>query len=84
MFGPPTILGLSHDYANLSRWLDENLIPETAADFRRPEHSCFKSYYDYDNRDMGVYLKRGFKSIRDPVPNSVINNAGMIKYLTVR
>jgi hypothetical protein len=76
MFGPPTILGLSHEYANLSRWLDENLKPEMTSVFRSPEHSCFASYYELDNKDSGIYLKNGFQSIQDPVPASVIKYAG--------
>jgi hypothetical protein len=77
MFGPPTLLGLAHDYPNMSKWIDDNLIPETASTFRIPEASCFVNYYGFDNKDTGVYFKRGFKSIFDPVPMSVIDNAGM-------
>jgi hypothetical protein len=83
MFGPPTILGLSHDYANLSKWLDDNLKPETAQEFRKPERTCFKNYYEFDNKDAGVYFKNGFKSIRDEVPNSVINNARTVPCLLI-
>jgi hypothetical protein len=76
MFGPPTLLGLAHDYPNMSKWIDDNLIPETASTFRIPEQSCFVNYYSFDGKDTGIYFKRGFKSIFDPVPMSVIDAAG--------
>jgi hypothetical protein len=76
MFGPPTLIGLSHDYKNLSNWIDDNLKPETAAEFRIPEKACFGSFYGFDNHDTGLYFKRGFESIHDPVPDSVIKTAG--------
>lgn len=78
MMGPPTILGLSHDYKNLSKWLEAELIPAFESTFRIPERSCFANYYDFDEKDSGVYLKRGFKSIWDPVPATVIEYGGMI------
>jgi hypothetical protein len=78
MMGPPTILGLAHDYKNLSRWLDEELIPQNASTFRIPERSCFASYYDFDGKDTGIYFKRGFRSIWDPIPASVIEYGGML------
>jgi hypothetical protein len=77
MFGPPTLIGLSHDYKNLSDWIDDNLKPETAAEFRVPEKACFGSFYGFDSQDTGKYFKRGFESIHDPVPDSVIKAAGM-------
>jgi hypothetical protein len=77
MFVPITYLGLSHDYANLSRWLDENLVPEHAADFRKAEQQCYNSNYMYANQTVDMYLKGGQKSLLDPVPLSVMNNAGI-------
>jgi len=38
--GPPGIVGLSHDYQNLSTWLDENLVPSTKAKFMRAGSQC--------------------------------------------
>jgi hypothetical protein len=83
MFTPPTILGLAHDYANLSIWLDENLIPEKAAEFRKAESQCFSSNENvFENRDMGIFFKRGFKSlVQDPIPASVMREAGESKQL---
>jgi hypothetical protein len=76
MFGPPTLIGLSHDYANLSDWIHENLKPETAAEFLIPEKACFGSFYGFDSTNTGKYFKRGMESIHDPVPDSVIKIAG--------
>jgi hypothetical protein len=80
MFGPPTLLGLARDYKNLSNWIAENLIPETEDQFRIPEKACFGSFYRFDEQDTGKYFKRGFDSIRDPIPASVIAVGG-ISYL---
>jgi hypothetical protein len=78
MFMPPVLLGLSHDYSNLSKWLDENLVPEHAAEFRKAEKQCFSSNYEYEKRNMNMYFKRGVSSLLDPVPLSVFNSAGML------
>jgi hypothetical protein len=78
-FEPPSILGLAHDYANLSAWLDENLVPETAADFRQSDRQCYVSNVEtFRYMDLGKYLKRGFASIFDPIPASVLTSAGML------
>jgi hypothetical protein len=76
MFGPPTLIGLAHDYKNLSDWIGQNLKPERAKEFLLPEKACFGSFYGFDNHDTGEYFKRGFQSIKDPVPDSVIKAAG--------
>jgi hypothetical protein len=78
MFTPPTLLGLAHDYANFSKWLDENLIPDKVADFRKGERQCFRSNEKfYYNQDMGTYFKHGYKSLTEhPIPVSVMREAG--------
>lgn len=74
---PPAILGQSHDYKNMSKWLDENLIESLAPEFRKAESQCFNSNTIYQNQDMGKYFKNGFNSLRfDEVPNSVMKWAG--------
>jgi hypothetical protein len=72
---PPGILGISHDYKNLSKWLDENLEPKWEKEFRQGEHQCFTSNMMWENKDMDKYFKRGWKSVFDPLPNSVIQSA---------
>jgi len=69
---PPAILGLSHDYANLSKWLDDNLVPSLASEFRMAEKQCFDSNEKmFGHQDLGKYFKRGYNSLFDVVPNSV-------------
>jgi hypothetical protein len=82
MMGPPTLLGLAHDYKNMSDWLDEELIPATASTFRIPETSCFYSYYRFDEKDTGVFFKNGFRAILAPVPHSVIEYGGKFLVLS--
>ncbi|TID27566.1 hypothetical protein E6O75_ATG00333 [Venturia nashicola] len=73
---PPALLGLSHDYPNMSTWLTENLIPETAAEFRKADSQCFDSNEkQFAFQDIGKYFKRGWRSILDdPVPRSVMHS----------
>ena len=75
-FTAMSFLGLSHDYANLSRWLDDNLVPENAAEFRKAEQQCFNANYMFQEQPISRYLKRGQQSLLDPVPLSVMTNAG--------
>lgn len=75
---PPAILGLSHDYPNMSTWIAENLIPETSAEFRKADSQCFDSNAElFSYQDIGKYFKRGWDSLlNDPVPNSVMHSGG--------
>jgi hypothetical protein len=75
-FIPPGLLGMSHDYKNLSMWLDENLVPSTAAEFRKAESQCFDSNAMFSGRDIGKYFKGGWDSVFSPIPNSVVQAAG--------
>ncbi|KAF2427791.1 LIP-domain-containing protein [Tothia fuscella] len=77
MFGPPTVMGLSHEFSNLSHWLDENLLPDKAAEFRRVENQCFRSFYDMQNIDFGGYLRGGLSAFLTGVPLSVMEHAGI-------
>jgi hypothetical protein len=78
--GIPTILGLAHGYRNLSQWLDENLKPETKAEFKAAETQCFISNQNfYSNRSFDSYWKRGRQALlSDEVPLSVIRTAGVL------
>lgn len=71
---PPALLGLSHDYPNMSTWIAQELIPETAAEFRKADSQCFDSNAKlFAFQDIGKYFKRGWKSIvEDAVPRSVM------------
>ena len=75
-FGPTVVLGIAHDYKNFSQWLDQNLIPEKASIYRKPEHQCFDSNDMFAFMDLNQFYKRGYKSLRDPLPNHVLRIAG--------
>lgn len=61
----------------MSTWVAENLIPETAAEFRKADSQCFDSNADmFSYQDLGKYFKRGYSSLFDPVPKSVMHSAG--------
>lgn len=78
-FMPTVTLGLAKDYANLSSWLTENLVPgKLETEFRQAETQCFDSNNGkFANADMGKYFKRGMRSlITDPVPVSVRDTSG--------
>jgi hypothetical protein len=77
-FGPTTLLGLSHDYANLSNWLDQNLEPSLAKEFRKAEQQCIISDTMYAGKDLHKYFKGGAKSLSESVPVSVVNSAGVM------
>lgn len=70
------LVGLSHDYKNMAQWLDDNLIPETADEFRKTEGFCISGNDFYKNRTMGAYFKRGAQSWSDPIPTSVFRDTG--------
>ncbi|KAE9971856.1 hypothetical protein EG328_005337 [Venturia inaequalis] len=77
---PPALLGLSHDYPNMSTWIAEELIPETAAEFRKADSQCFDSNEaQFAYKDIGTYFKRGLNSIvNDPVPRSVMHSGASL------
>jgi hypothetical protein len=75
-FGPTVVLGIAHDYKNFSQWLDQNLIPEKASIYRKPEHQCFDSNDMFAFMNLNQFYKRGYKSLRDPLPNQVLRIAG--------
>ncbi|KAE9972124.1 hypothetical protein EG328_000189 [Venturia inaequalis] len=75
---PPVILGLSHDYKNLSDYLTENLVPETAAAYRLGDQRCVDGNKNFTNTDMGKYYKKGyFASIHDPLFRSIASATGV-------
>jgi hypothetical protein len=78
--GVPSLLGLAHGYKSLSQWLDENLKPETKAEFKTAETQCFVSNEKfYSNSSVDGYLKRGRDSLlADEVPSAAIRAAGVL------
>jgi hypothetical protein len=62
----------------MSTWLTENLVPEKAAEFRKADSQCFDSNADlFSFQDLGKYFKRGYSSLFDPIPRSVMASACM-------
>jgi hypothetical protein len=77
-FTPTLLLGLSHDYPVLSKWLSDNLEPSLEAEFRMAEQQCLKSNDMYAKKEAGLYYKHGIKSLSDAVPVSVVKDAGVM------
>jgi hypothetical protein len=73
---PPALLGIGHDYPNLTNWVNENLEPSLANEFKKTDHQCWDSNEMFTNQDIGKYFKRGWQSVFDPLPNSVVQSAG--------
>ena len=77
VFSPPTILGLSRDYANYSAWLKENLNPVSEQEFRLAEGQCHGANSEiFKDMNLSKYFKRGYSSTLDPVPSSVMKWSG--------
>lgn len=78
-WAPPVLMGLSHDYANLSQWLDQNLVPAKADRFRATETMCLLDNDSfYANDTMSDYFVGGYASWNDSVPASVVQSAGVM------
>jgi hypothetical protein len=76
-------MGIAHDYKNLSKWIDDNLEPSMEAEFKKTLRQCFNSNDMYSNKDMGKYFKRGWNSVFDPIPGSIIKTAGILTLLSM-
>lgn len=75
---PPVMLGLSHDYKNLSNYLDEHLLPEMAPAYRLGDQRCVDGNKNFTNTDMGRYWRNGYSaSIHNPTVQSVAFATGV-------
>jgi len=75
----PAVLGLSHDYRNLSNWLKENLVPSKEKKFRESENKCMLGSWFVGEKDIGSYFKRGLNSLlNDDVPWDVVRDSGIM------
>ena len=76
-WGVVTFVGRSHDYPEMSTWLDANLRPEVAADFWKIENMSIAdvaaTYTDIVTCD---FFTRGCDSWDDDVPKTVLYEAG--------
>jgi hypothetical protein len=75
-FGPPVILGLSHDFANLSLWMNNSLVAANEHEYRQAEHHCFDSNSLYSYQDLGKYYTKGYGALQEEIPRSVVATAG--------
>jgi hypothetical protein len=78
-YSVPVIAGLAKDYPNMTEWLDQNLRPEKAKEFRKAYTQCYDSNWDaYPNRSIGIYLKDGYDSLFSPIPSSILKSAATL------
>jgi hypothetical protein len=79
-FIPATVLGMSHDYANFTQWLKDNLVPQHAAEFRAAENQCFDSNNNqFTGMDMNRFFKNNYSSLLwDPIPKTVRDSTGIM------
>ncbi|KAF2398168.1 LIP-domain-containing protein [Trichodelitschia bisporula] len=76
MFGPPVLLGISHDYPDFAQWLSENLIPEHEAEFRQAEKQCVSANHMFENKPTEYFFKKGVAGFKEPLPFNVTESAG--------
>ena len=76
IWGVITFVGLSHDYPELSTWLDENLIPEYAEDFWLAETLSIQGITDHYSQIVTCdYFIRGCDAWDDEIPSTILRNA---------
>jgi hypothetical protein len=74
-----TFVGLSHDYRNLSTWLDENLNPATADAFWATETYCIDGNANiYTTIDTCDYFTRGCDAWLDDVPATTLQEGAVM------
>lgn len=75
----PAMLGISHDFKNLSEWIDANILPWRAEEFRKAETQCMGAKTDYGKGNIGQFFKRGLESIlSDETPASIVRQVGVM------
>ena len=75
-WGPVAFVGLAHDYPELATWLDQNLVPETAAEFYNVENLCIEaSSQFYGARNTCNYFTRGCAAWDDEIPARILREA---------
>jgi hypothetical protein len=72
------MLGLAHDYQNLSQWLSEHLRPDRAAQYRLGEESCISGYANFTNQDLGQYFTKGYNVVYEKTPADVMRSTGSL------
>jgi len=77
-FVPVALVGIAKDYKNFSDWLYTSLAPEHEAEFKKAQTQCFDGNQMFAYKDIGQYFKRGWKSIFEPIPASVLESCGSL------
>lgn len=77
--GPAGILGLTHAYPDLATYVDSNLDPAKAADFKKTESICLdEDILDYALQDLFSYFTVGEAILNDPIPQAVLAATGQM------
>jgi hypothetical protein len=71
---------VSKDYPEAAKWLNDNLVPDRAAEFREALNICFDAdEKKFAYKDMSIYFKRGYDSVfSDPVMSGAIAKTGAL------
>jgi hypothetical protein len=78
-YSGPVIVGMSKDHKNMTQWINDNLLPDKADEFRKVYSQCFDSNWDtYTNKSFGQYFKDGYSSLFSPIPRSVMESVGTL------
>lgn len=73
------IIGLTHAYPSLAKFVDEQLIPATRDEFFLPATECATTTLDkLAGKDIGAYFKNGLATLNDPEALSAINDGGIM------
>lgn len=71
-YGYPVQVGQAKDFKNYTDWINENLIPEKAADYRKVYSQCYDANWDFfTNKTLGTFFKGGDASLISEIPKSV-------------
>jgi hypothetical protein len=73
---PPALIGLSHDYKNMSEWLDKSLKPDKKEFFWKTATQCYDTNWeDYAGMKVGDFFIKGQDALLEELPISVFNSA---------
>lgn len=76
---PAGIMGLTQAYPALAAYVDANLVPSKAAEFKKASTQCLDTdITDYIFQDMYSYFTNGESLLYDPVPQSVLHATGQM------
>ena len=74
---PAGIMGLTNAYPELSDYVDANLIPSKAADFKKAQTQCLDAdIVDFIFQDMFSYFSDGENLLDGALPQAILNETG--------